>query len=187
MFEYPDVMSDSEDEDGDEDDPPQIDDNEDLEAATKAPMAEDSAPTDITRDSLPSRPFAPPPMTASAIRDAEDDADPETMYELRKLPRNLLPFARWAFGADGIPSLQVLAYGDFSFDGRFEAKNHILCRKSWTIPKQKKGNTSEDDKEDKILPFRPMRHGDKDMMELVSQNMDFLGACPLDSIVINSS
>jgi hypothetical protein len=53
---------------------------------------------------MSSRPF-PPPATASAIRDVEDDADLETMYELGKLPRNLLPFAHWAFGADGIPSL----------------------------------------------------------------------------------
>src|SRR6266498_2216571 len=140
-------------------------------------MSEDSAPTDITGDSLSFRPSAPP-TTASGVRDAEDDADLETMYELRKR-RNLLPFAHWAFGADGIPSLQVLAYGDFSFEGRFGSKNYILCRQSWTIPKQKMGNTSGDDKEDIMLPFRPIRDGDINMMELVSENMDFLGACPV--------
>jgi hypothetical protein len=178
-------MLDSEDEDGDEDDPLQIDDNEDLEVVTKAHVPKDSAPIDITRDSLSSRPFAHP-ATASGVCDAENNANLKTMYELRKLPRKLLPFAHWAFGADGIPSLQVLAYGDFSFEGRFGSKSHILCRQSWTIPKQEKGNTSEDGKEDKTLPFRSIRDGDKNMTELVSQNMDFLGACPVDSIVIQS-
>lgn len=161
MFEYPDLMSNSEDEN--EDDHLEIDDDEDLKDDIEAQLSDDSA------DSLSS----------------EADADLEAMYELKKLPKNAIPFARWAFGADGISSLQVLVYGDFSFEDRFRSENLILCRQAWTIPKWK-GNTSRDDEKDITLPFRPIRDSDIKMMELVSENMDFLRACPVDSIVIKS-
>ncbi|KFZ17811.1 hypothetical protein V501_01554 [Pseudogymnoascus sp. VKM F-4519 (FW-2642)] len=152
---YPDLMSDSEE--------MKIDDDR------------DSVLRDMlrARDSLSLRPALL--ESASSIRDGESKDDSEAMVELRKLPRNVIAFSHWAFGADGIPSLQVLAYGDFSFEGRFKSENIILCRQAWTIPK-----------EDTTLPFRPIRESDINMMELVSENMDFLGACPVDTIVLKS-
>lgn len=149
---YPDLMSDSEE--------MEIDDDR------------DSALRDMlrARDRLSLRPALL--ESASSIRDGESKDDSEAMVELRKLPKNVIAFSHWAFGADGIPSLQVLAYGDFSFEGRFKSENIILCRQAWTIPK-----------EDTTLPFRPIRDSDINMMELVSENMDFLGACPVDTIV----
>jgi hypothetical protein len=180
MFQYYDVMSDSEEED---DDDMEIDDNEAMEHDTEDQMVEDSAPTDITGNSLPFK-SSTTSATASNIHDDEYETDLDALYKLKNLPRNLLPFARWAFGADGIPSLQVLAYGDFSFKDRFRSKNHILCRQAWKVPKRKKDNTVRDDEEAKTLPFRPIRDGDIRMMELVSENMNFLGACPVDSIVM---
>ncbi|KFY18708.1 hypothetical protein V493_08398 [Pseudogymnoascus sp. VKM F-4281 (FW-2241)] len=152
---YPDLMSDSEE--------MEIDDDR------------DSALRDMlrARERLSLRPASLD--SASSIRDGESKDDSEAMVELRKLPRNVIEFSHWAFGADGIPSLQVLAYGDFSFEGRFKSENIILCRQAWTIPK-----------EDTTLPFRPIRDGDINMMELVRENMDFLGACPVDTIVLKS-
>ena len=44
---------------------------------------------------------------------------------------NLFPvfdFAQWAFGPDGLPHLQVLAVGDFSYDGRFKSQCLLLGR-----------------------------------------------------------
>jgi hypothetical protein len=72
---------------------------------TDAQTFEDSVPADITGDSLSFRPY---PATALTIRDVEADADLEAIYKLRKLPRNVLQFARWAFGANGIPSLAAI-------------------------------------------------------------------------------
>ena len=39
-------------------------------------------------------------------------------------------FAEYAFGADGLPELQVLAFGDFAltFSGRRVDGNHLYCR-----------------------------------------------------------
>ncbi|KFY58186.1 hypothetical protein V496_06227 [Pseudogymnoascus sp. VKM F-4515 (FW-2607)] len=161
---YPDLMSDSEE--------MEIDDDRDLEDDIETQMLGGSAVRDMLRagDSLSLRQALL--ESASSIRDGESIGDSEAMVELRKLPRNVIAFSHWAFGADGIPSLQVLAYGDFSFEGRFKSENIILCRQAWTIPK-----------EDTTLPFRPIRDSDINMMELVSENMDFLGACPVDTIV----
>ena len=38
----------------------------------------------------------------------------------------LLEFADWAFGPDGLPKLDILAYGDFSHRGR--QPNILLCQ-----------------------------------------------------------
>jgi hypothetical protein len=39
-------------------------------------------------------------------------------------------FAKWAFGADGLPELQVLAFGDFALTylGRDVEGNRLYCR-----------------------------------------------------------
>ena len=45
-----------------------------------------------------------------------------------RTPRDELAFAHWAFGPDGLTTLQVLALGDFSFRGRFANNQVLLCR-----------------------------------------------------------
>lgn len=96
---------------------------------------------------------------------------------LDRAPEDLLEFAEWAFGPEGIPLLQVFAYGDFSFDGRFKNHNFILCRGECKLSEE-----SKDSSEDRILPFHPIRDRDIKMRELVSENMDFLEACPVDTL-----
>ena len=47
----------------------------------------------------------------------------------RFLPlRELLEFAQWAFGSDGLPNLQIIAYGDFSHNGRYTKHTELFCR-----------------------------------------------------------
>jgi hypothetical protein len=173
------VMSDSE---KDEDDDMISEDDEAMEKDKEAQIVDDSAAANTKGNDLPLKSSTTPPRPY----DAEYAADIDTLYTLNNLPRNLLLFPQWAFGADGIPSIQVLAYGDFSFKGRFRWENHILCRQAWKVRKRREGITTGDDKDEKVLPFRPIRDSDVKMMELVSENMDFLGACPADSIVIKS-
>ena len=43
---------------------------------------------------------------------------------------DLADFAEWAFGPTGFPNLLVLAYGDFSHQGRFRWTNLLFCRNS---------------------------------------------------------
>ena len=41
---------------------------------------------------------------------------------------DLRKFATWAFGPQGFPGLQVVAYGDLSFGNRYAQLNTLLCR-----------------------------------------------------------
>jgi hypothetical protein len=38
-------------------------------------------------------------------------------------------FADWAFGSMGLPALQILAFGDFSFEGRYQNQQFLVHRK----------------------------------------------------------
>jgi hypothetical protein len=76
-------------------------------------------------------------------------------------------FAEWAFGSDGIQSLQVVGYGDFSLDGRFQEESVILLR-------------------DAAEPygFRPAGPDDGlRMKELFDANNEFFTACPAYSFL----
>ena len=81
--------------------------------------------------------------------------------------REFLFLAKWAFGPDGVQSLQILAYGDFSYRGRFADSLLLLLR-------------------DRSAPhgFRPAVQDDMPgMQSLYTDNMDFFAACPAHTIV----
>jgi hypothetical protein len=179
MSEYWNVMSDSEDEDEDEDGGSELDNDKSLNNTEAVNIPEGSTRADITGNSL----LLGIPALSLHIGEAEAFADVNAERELRRLPRDFLPFARWAFGPEGISSLKVLAYGDFSLDGQFDWHNHIFCRKEWTVPRT---NSRREGREEVTLPCRPIRDSDTEMRELVERNMDFLQACPHESIVIES-
>ncbi|KAH8652838.1 hypothetical protein BGZ61DRAFT_216333 [Ilyonectria robusta] len=75
-------------------------------------------------------------------------------------------FADWAFGASGIPSLRILAYGDFSCSGRFEAHSFFLCR------------ARLEDSEVRYRFYDPKLERDPELEDLLSQHDGFLQACP---------
>jgi hypothetical protein len=55
-------------------------------------------------------------------RTSDMDSDDDSMAD-----DDLEEFANCAFGPDGLPTLKLLAFGDFSYDGRFHASNKLLC------------------------------------------------------------
>ncbi|PYH37412.1 uncharacterized protein BO87DRAFT_394392 [Aspergillus neoniger CBS 115656] len=73
-------------------------------------------------------------------------------------PFGINKFAEWAFSADGLPDLTVLAWGDFSHEGHFSQYNRIYCR-------SKTG-------------YRRLNASDISLWDLVNDNMDMLAACP---------
>jgi hypothetical protein len=77
---------------------------------------------------------------------------------------DFLRFASWAFSAEGIPDLQVLAWGDFSYEGRYARHNLLLC-------KAQNG-------------YRTLTKADIKCWDLVHDNMKMLSACAVDSIMI---
>jgi hypothetical protein len=84
-------------------------------------------------------------------------------------------FAQWVFGPKGILSLRLLAFGDFSYNGRFAAHNLLLCRMEQqpadiAIPESQR------------LYFRAVKADDRNVHELLSKHSDVLEACPIDSL-----
>ncbi|QSS64918.1 hypothetical protein I7I51_01993 [Histoplasma capsulatum] len=73
-------------------------------------------------------------------------------------------FAEWAFSTDGLPNLQILALGDFSFEGRYSKYNVLLCRSDSGYQILTRLNTQS--------------------WDLVQNNTDMLAACPFDAIMI---
>ena len=81
------------------------------------------------------------------------------------LNADALECARWAFSNEGLPNLQVFAFGDFSHNGRYASKNLLLCRDT--------GGPG----------FRAVTDEDFYLGELIRGNMDMLAACAVDSIM----
>jgi hypothetical protein len=79
--------------------------------------------------------------------------------KIRALPTDLRDFCNWAFGPDGVSSLQVFAFGDFSFSGRYEEHNHLFCRCL------EGGKTLGDDKNGLYVSFRPLMETDKRLLK----------------------
>lgn len=69
---------------------------------------------------------------------------PEDYLEQDFRDHALLEFARWAFGPKGLPNLRVLAFGDFSYDGRYKGKN-VLLRRQGLFPPNGFSLTSRED------------------------------------------
>jgi hypothetical protein len=82
----------------------------------------------------------------------------------------LLDFAEWAFSTEGLPNLQILAYGDFSYEGRYAEYNALLCRDHVaTEPKQ--------------VGFRALTDADIYLWDLLDNNMGVLMACATEVIM----
>merc|ERR1712093_626910 len=98
--------------------------------------------------------MGPPNSTHStASLDSFDTA------EIQCLPTELREFTNWAFGPHGLPTLEVLAFGDFSYD------------------------TSQQIHDKLLLTFRPVRENDRKLWDLIDRNTEFLKACHTDSIL----
>ncbi|CAG8153206.1 unnamed protein product [Penicillium nalgiovense] len=89
----------------------------------------------------------------------ESKFEPDLPYT----PNEVYDFAQWSFSADGLPCLQVLAWGDFSYGGRYSKLNLLFCRSASGY----KTLTPSD-----VIPWN-----------IVQENMHMLAACPFDNIL----
>jgi hypothetical protein len=85
--------------------------------------------------------------------------------------------ASWAFGPEGLPSLQVLAYGDFSYRGR--RPNLVLCRSKSLDDSDIQKSASRLSS----LAYREVTKADFSEQEILYTNAHFLEACPEDSLL----
>ncbi len=77
--------------------------------------------------------------------------------------QGFVQLADWAFGADGLPALQILAWGDFSFDRRFAADQLVLCRHENS--------------------YRPLPRADALVQGVAADYADLLLACPSERLM----
>jgi len=82
--------------------------------------------------------------------------------------KELEAFAKWAFGLDGFPCLQVLASGDFSYGNRFADTHTLWCRKS-------RGSGSD-------KTWRIIEQSDIAENKLIDANIDIMSACPVSPL-----
>ncbi len=104
---------------------------------------------------------------------------PNTTCFFPRLPTDLLFLALWVFGPHGPPDIRILAYGDFSFHGRYAKNNMLLCK---NLPTTLQADGSVSHSAVPALPFRLLTKDDRDLQEFVHGNMGMLGACAVESI-----
>jgi hypothetical protein len=80
-----------------------------------------------------------------------------------------LRFAIWAFGNDGLPNLQILAWGDFSHPGKWKGYNILLCKDESFLGEG-------------LISFRTLLDSDISYWDLIDYHMDMSASCPADSI-----
>lgn len=88
-----------------------------------------------------------------------------------QLTDGLHDFAHWAFGPDGFQSLRVLAFGDFSYSGRYRHGNVLLC-KNLEQHRTCQGITGQN--------FRHLSKDDVLQWNYVEKYSNLLDACPTD-------
>jgi hypothetical protein len=89
-----------------------------------------------------------------------------------ELTENLDGFAQWAFGGNGFRSLQVLVFGDFSYNERYSWGNVLLCRQCDSAP----GGVVRKN-------YRHLTKGDTSEHELLRTYSHVLQACPTDLLL----
>lgn len=95
------------------------------------------------------------------------------------LEKSFVDFAQWVFGPTGIRSLRLLAYGDFSYEGRFGNRALLLCRRD----SARSNEDSADEEASQFLRFREVKRGeDAELWELFEREKHVLTACPCDSL-----
>ena len=136
--------------------------------------------------------------------DEEDEADEESASSFDSAPLLEMPAARlplpkrqemsldphraqqvpglsdlalWAFGPDGLSNLQVLAYGDFSYQGRYVEDTFVFGRnRSGNSPVVSTRSLDRSDFGYSLL----QKDERNDVMALYG---DFLEACPVDPLL----
>ncbi|PVH94481.1 hypothetical protein DM02DRAFT_676170 [Periconia macrospinosa] len=91
-----------------------------------------------------------------------------------KLHKILHDFAQWAFGPEGLPSLKVIVYGDFSFQGRYAETHVFLYRNAELHQMQEQCDACE--------TYHHFSRGDwqKDLLDKYSSS---LAACPFGHLM----
>jgi hypothetical protein len=112
-----------------------------------------------------------------SLQSIRDNVSERTDAQFSQTMPELLKFADWAFGPEGLPELDILAYGDFSYRGR--QLNTLLCR-SQDLKQIMAGTKITPASKS---PYRQVTKKDVRLWEVVLENFDLLEACPEDYLL----
>ena len=90
--------------------------------------------------------------------------------------RDLRSFATWAFGPQGLPRLQLLAHGDFSYGNRYAQQNTLLCRRPDPFLEPPNCTTQAPN----ATGFKVMTRDDWSRIDNIDVFIEVLEACPVD-------
>lgn len=89
----------------------------------------------------------------------------------KSTPESFASFAQWAFGKDGLPGLQILAFGGFTAPGKYLEHSIILCRNN---------ASSEGNDKEGLRAYRRLEQKDVELQDLLQHNMGTLKACAVE-------
>lgn len=113
----------------------------------------------------------PPPIPQSGPS-SEDELSP-----------GIQAFAEWAFGASGIASLEVIAFGDHSYWDRYGDVINVLCRNT----DAEESNVADEKAEDHgRRSWRFQELTDERQWDLLLKHVDALMACPLEPFLVDT-
>ena len=106
-----------------------------------------------------------------------ENREPVIQVYLDGTPKDydLYRFASWAFGDGGLPNLEILAFGDFSYNNRYSDRNILLVPMEGRRGGQGQGR------------FKTVKYDSIDQWTSASKVTDFLGACPTEKLLQDSS
>jgi hypothetical protein len=94
-----------------------------------------------------------------------------------------MSFAEWAFGPNGLPALQVLAFGDFTNENLYSEQQFLVRRKDPSCKCSGKKHCSSLGSDPGILAFCPVNLTDLSLLDGLSLDVTrFLTACPRASL-----
>ena len=110
----------------------------------------------------------------SSSEDEESDQDSQDEHGNIPIQRKLKHFANWAFGPDGIPSLRIIAVGDFTHSERHWDTNVVLCKRM-----SKAGKMSIL----RVQTISQLKKFDRALWELAEEYRRNFEACPTGRLI----
>ena len=100
-------------------------------------------------------------------------------YRMPVKVEGLRELLEWAFGPKGPPNLRVVAYGDFSYNGRYAEHSFMFCKRELRTPKNTKSVLGLE----RSRIFRVVEKKDVLWDDVITPVKHLLAACPVDPLM----
>jgi hypothetical protein len=120
----------------------------------------------------------PKEMATNQRQNRADDASSKGSTESASSQSSddLHDFLQWVFGPSGVPSLRLFAYGDFSYNRRFDIYCDLFCRD------EQSANLDKERHSNRVQFYRKVTDEDQELWDLLKEHENLITACPIDSL-----